>query len=227
MEDSILAAYMPTQVYSCHGRVVLDCLKTSKQSISVVQRNTADVLYTIDSDEARGAKTIRFRRGDAAQPAYATLTAGQLDMVDPYDLSLIKRLQAKEFLSEHASKASKKTTRGFSVQGLEYRLKTKGMFGSSVELIPADARNAPILASFSSKDALFSDSTKRAEIVIYPAALSAGSRVAAHALLHHGQPTYLLDLALVAELLLCRPKKESPTPGQTEVTTPPDYADAF
>ena len=110
MEDSILAAYMPTQVYSCHGRVVLDCLKTSKQSISVVQRNTADVLYTIDSDEAaRGARTIRFRRGDAAEPAYATLTAGQLDMVDPYDPSLVKRLQAKEFLSEHPSKASKKT----------------------------------------------------------------------------------------------------------------------
>ena len=95
------------------------------------------------------------------------------------------------------------------------------------QLIPADSRNGPTLASFSSKDALFSDSTKRAEIVIYPAALSAGSRVVAHALLHHGQPTYLLDLALVAELLFCRPKKESPGPGQNEATTPPDYAEAF
>jgi hypothetical protein len=110
MEDSILTAYMPTQVYSCHGRVVLDCLKTSKQSISVVQRNTADVLYTIDSDEtARGAKTIRFRRGDAAQPPFATLTACQLDMVDPYDPSHVKTLQAKDFLSELSSKAAKKT----------------------------------------------------------------------------------------------------------------------
>ena len=105
---------MPTQVYSCHGRVVLDCLKTSKQSISVVQRNTADVLYTIDSEEAanaaRGAtKTIRFRRGDAAQPPFATLTACQLDMVDPYDPSHVKTLQAKDFLSELSSKAAKKT----------------------------------------------------------------------------------------------------------------------
>ena len=95
------------------------------------------------------------------------------------------------------------------------------------QLTSGETRNGPVLASFSSKDALFSDSTKHAEIVIYPAALSAGSRVAARALLHHGQPTYLLDLALVAELLFCRPKKESPAPGLNAPTTPPDYAHAF
>ena len=88
-------------------------------------------------------------------------------------------------------------------------------------------RNGPVLASFSSKDALFSDSTKRAEIVIYPAALSAGSRVAAHALLHNRQPTYMIDRALVAGLLVCKPKKELPAPELHGPTTPPDYTEPF